>query len=306
MNKKGHPKVSLGIPVFNGENFIAYALDSLLAQTFQDIEIIISDNASTDNTEEICQQYAAMDSRIRYIRNKINLGASKNFNQLFETSRGEYFKWAAHDDLCAPEFLEQCVKILDNKSSYVLCYSKTKVVDDKGEILDDFSIPFKLDSPKAHERFLKCLCTPHPLVDIFGLIRSSVLKKTKLIGNFPSSDRVLEAELALFGPFYEVPEYLFFNRHHDRQHYMLYPTRRQKQAFYDPNRIRKFVYPQWRLLVEHLASIRRAPIKFYETVWSHIYMVFWVRKFWRHLVLNLILKEPKKPWQIAQYKRGIS
>ena len=107
------PRVSIGMPVFNGENYLAEALDSLLTQTFSDFELIISDNASTDKTEEICRAYAVRDQRIRYFRNQENLGASRNYNRVFELSSGEYFKWAAHDDLCAPEFLGRCVDVLD-------------------------------------------------------------------------------------------------------------------------------------------------------------------------------------------------
>ncbi len=123
------PRVSVGLPVYNGENFIKDALDSILAQTFEDFELIISDNASTDGTQQICRQYTSKDQRIRYIRNDGNIGASKNFNQVFELSSGEYFKWIAHDDLCAPEFLERCVEVLDQDPSIVLCFARPKAID---------------------------------------------------------------------------------------------------------------------------------------------------------------------------------
>ena len=99
------PRVSIGLPVYNGENFLEFALDSILGQTFQDFELIISDNASTDATESICRRYAAKDSRIRYYRNPNNQGAAQNYNRVFALARGEYFKWAAHDDVCKPNYL---------------------------------------------------------------------------------------------------------------------------------------------------------------------------------------------------------
>src|SRR5690242_6344650 len=99
------PKVSIGLPVYNGERFLAEAIDSVLAQTFTDFELIISDNASTDRTPEICKAYAEKDSRIRYYRNEENQGASWNFNRVFELSRGMCFQWLAHDDYIAPGFL---------------------------------------------------------------------------------------------------------------------------------------------------------------------------------------------------------
>src|SRR3989337_590294 len=119
------PTVSIGLPVFNGEKYLRQALDSILAQTYQDFELIISDNASTDKTQQICREYVKKDSRIRYYRNKRNLGATRNHNRVFELSCGEYFKWASHDDLLAPEFLSRCVSVLDQDHSIVLCHSKT-------------------------------------------------------------------------------------------------------------------------------------------------------------------------------------
>jgi glycosyltransferase involved in cell wall biosynthesis len=99
------PKVSIGVPVFNGENYLAQALESILAQDFADFEVIISDNCSTDKTPEICTSFAKRDSRVKYFRNDSNIGASPNYNRTFELSRGEYFKWCAHDDRCGRAFL---------------------------------------------------------------------------------------------------------------------------------------------------------------------------------------------------------
>ena len=103
------PKVSIGLPVYNGERYLREALDSILGQTFRDFELIICDNASTDETAAICADYAARDPRIRYHRQTHNIGATANFNHTFELARGAYFKWAAHDDVLAPTWLEKCV-----------------------------------------------------------------------------------------------------------------------------------------------------------------------------------------------------
>jgi glycosyltransferase involved in cell wall biosynthesis len=117
------PRVSIGLPVYNGERFLKDALDSILSQTYRDFELIISDNASSDHTEEICRRYAARDERVRYYRYDNNVGAARNFNRVFQLSRGEYFKWAAHDDICSPGFLQRCVKILDSDTAVVVCFS---------------------------------------------------------------------------------------------------------------------------------------------------------------------------------------
>src|SRR5262245_34163763 len=106
-------KVSIGLPVYNGDNFIRQTIESYLSQTFEDFELIISDNASTDRTEEICRTFAVQDRRVRYTRNKENIGLARNYNQVFTMSCGEYFKWADHDDMCRPTFLMKCVQALE-------------------------------------------------------------------------------------------------------------------------------------------------------------------------------------------------
>ena len=122
----------MGLLVYNGEQYLAETIDSLLAQTFEDFELVISDNASTDATAEICRSYAERDSRIRYIRQAENIGAMGNFNFLFSQARGRYFKWAAADDLVAPTFLTRCIEFLDTQPDYVLCHTRTVTIGANG------------------------------------------------------------------------------------------------------------------------------------------------------------------------------
>ena len=129
------PCVSIGLAVYNGEKYLKKALDSIITQTFTDLELIISDNFSTDNTQQICEQYASQDERIRYYRNNKNIGAPRNFNRAFELASGKYFKWAASDDVLAPDFLRKCVAILDKDASVVLCHSITGRIDENGDLL---------------------------------------------------------------------------------------------------------------------------------------------------------------------------
>ena len=111
------------MPVYNGERYVAEAIRSILAQTLDDFELVICDNASSDRTQEICASFAKNDSRIRYFQNKVNLGGHPNFNRTFELSRGKYFKWAAHDDVLRPELLRSCVKALEESTDAALCQS---------------------------------------------------------------------------------------------------------------------------------------------------------------------------------------
>jgi glycosyltransferase involved in cell wall biosynthesis len=119
------PLVSIGLPVYNGQRFLAQALDSLLGQTLGDLEIVISDNGSTDRTAEICSRYAARDARIRYIRQESNRGAVWNFNFVALQARGQYFRWASANDFCDPRLLEKCVGMLRSDAGAVLCYGRT-------------------------------------------------------------------------------------------------------------------------------------------------------------------------------------
>jgi glycosyltransferase involved in cell wall biosynthesis len=285
------PRVTIGLPVFNGENYVAEAIDSLLAQTYSDFELIISDNASADRTEEICRAYASKDRRILYLRNETNMGAARNFNQTVELAGGEYFKWAAHDDLCAPELIERCVDVLDRDPSIVLCYALSGAIDKHGDRVPDFDAKPTLGSPKPHERFFECVCVPHPQDAVFGVVRADMLRKTRLIGRFMSSDRVLLGELVLLGPFYEIPEYLFFKRQHLEQHWRVHRTRRSRQAWWDSAKTGKLVFRSWRLLREHLLSIGRAPLSWQERTWCYAYMGWWIRLNWRYLSRDLM------PWR---------
>src|SRR5207244_11742434 len=126
------PRLSIAVPVRNGGRFIGQTLDSLLAQNYSDFELIISDNASTDQTEAVCQAYAVRDRRIRYHRSSQDFGSARNYNYLFQQARAEYFKWAAADDLYAPEFVGRCTEVLEHDPSVVLASAKPRFIDEHG------------------------------------------------------------------------------------------------------------------------------------------------------------------------------
>ena len=147
------PRVSVGMPVYNGQRYVKAALDSVLAQTFRDFELFISDNASTDATEEICREYAARDPRIRYSRNDENIGSARNGNRTIQLATGEYFKSAHHDDLCAPEFLARCIEVLEQHPAAVLCYPQSRVIDEHGNLMSDPEDGLDLRAPDPVESF---------------------------------------------------------------------------------------------------------------------------------------------------------
>jgi glycosyltransferase involved in cell wall biosynthesis len=273
-----NPRVSIGVPVYNGENFLKEALDSLLAQTYEDFEIIISDNASTDTTEAICREYAAKDRRIRYYRSEENLGPAWNHNRVFELATGEYFKWACHDDMCAPDFLQKCVEVLDRDESVVVCYSKTKIIDDTGKVIEEYDTGRTADSPNVVERF-RDLRAEHRCYQIYGLMRSRALKQTDLIGYYAHGDGVLLVQLGFLGRFYKIPDYLFFSRNHARQSTKIAQSNYNSYtAWFDPKKAGQFVMPWWRVFREYCLSIGNAPLTWRERLGCALYMVSWLKR----------------------------
>ena len=209
------PRVSVGLPVYNGERYLPNALARLHEQDFEDFELIISDNASTDATGEICLEFARKDPRVRYYRNEANIGFSRNHNRTFELSRGQYFKWAAHDDDFPKAMLRRFVEVFEESAPTV------SVVYSQCEYVDEFGAPEWVDSdgidkndPWPHRRLAHLLANIHMYNITYGLIRSEMLRKTRLYGLYPKSDHVLFAELAMLGVIVEIAEPLLRIRRH--------------------------------------------------------------------------------------------
>jgi glycosyltransferase involved in cell wall biosynthesis len=148
MNKNNNPLVTVGIPVFNGEKFMKRRLDSILNQTYQNFQILISDNRSSDLTSKICGDYQKKENKIKYYRQQKNLGFVKNFNYLIKNTQTKYFVMAAVDDLWEPTFLEENIKILE---------SNEKIVGSIGEVKYFGNISNKNNSPKIVEKLKKII-----------------------------------------------------------------------------------------------------------------------------------------------------
>jgi len=213
MNRR-EPRVSIGLPVRNGARYLGEAVDSLLRQSYTDFELIISDNAATDQTEAICRDYAGKDSRVRYYRNSQDVGLAINYNSLFMRARGKYFKWAAADDVHEPDYLTRCLDVLEHDPAVVLAYGKARFIDENGGPLDNTDPGFDLRSDTAVERFRYVIYATHWVNAIFGLIRTKSLANTRLLPNYPGGDYPLLGELALAGKFVEVPDPLLLRRLH--------------------------------------------------------------------------------------------
>jgi glycosyltransferase involved in cell wall biosynthesis len=275
------PRVSIGVPVYNGARFLTATLESLVGQTYEDIEIVISDNGSTDETEQICRHFTARDARVRYIRHDANRGSALNWNSLVRETSGQYFKWAAHDDLLAPTFVERCVDVLDRSSERVcLVYPRTRIIDENGDAVRDYDDGLDLRDEAPHDR-LRQLVRNMILCNVqYGLIRRSALERTRLMGSFPSSDYVLMAELALLGEFWELPESLFFRREHPASSRRANRTAAEVAEFYKPGSAKtKFVREFWRLFAEQVRSINSAPLTYAERARCDTIFVYeWIRR----------------------------
>ncbi len=254
------PRVSIGVPVYNGARYLAETLDSLLAQTYGDFELIICDNASTDCTQAIAERYVERDPRVRYYRNEENLGASANYRRAFARASGEYFRWANADDLFAPEGLARCVEVLDREPSVVLVYPKTRLIDSEGAVISEYDDRLDVRMATANERFRQALDHIGLVNVIYGLIRARALRRTGLLRAFPGGDIPLVAELTLYGKFHEIPEYLFFRRFHETASSAYKKDLAMLQEFFDPKTRGRTSMRHWQHLSAHFASVARAPL----------------------------------------------
>jgi len=281
------PRVSIGLPVYNGEKHLRKALESILNQTFKDFEIVISDNASTDGTEKICREYADKDKRIRYYRQNQNFGAARNFNLVFELSTGKYFKWAAHDDVCASKYLQRCVNVLDREPSVVLCYPRISYIDEHGHPLTsgegNLSVQGAKPSDRVRKLFSHELRSADVFWSVFGLMRASVLRTTSLICGFNASDQVLLMNLALLGEFYQIREKLFYRRKHPLESMLKHRTPQERAKWFDPTNTSRIILPSWRLIFEHFKVVKRRRLSWSQTLKCFCQITRYAAKRWRVL-----------------------
>ena len=282
--RSGRPLVSIGLPVYNGANYLRHAIDSILAQTYRDLELIISDNASTDGTAAICQEAAARDARVRVVRNAENIGAAGNYNAVFHASRGAYFKWAAHDDVLEPTFVERAVDVLERNPDVVLCSARTKKIDVAGNACGYYDGDPAWADPARSRRFRSLIFTQHACTAVFGLIRREALAATPLIAPYVGSDRVLLAELALHGRVFEIPEELFSRRDHPGSSVRSFPDVRRRVVWFDPKKSAKFALPEWNYVFGYAGAVHRAKVSLVDRARCWLIVASWSLRQWRSLL----------------------
>ncbi|MGW8761652.1 glycosyltransferase family 2 protein [Streptomyces sp. NPDC055815] len=271
------PRLTIGLPVYNGEEYLAESLDALLGQTYEDFELVISDNASTDGTQEISRAYTAKDSRVRYVRLPRNVGATPNHNRVFAECRTELFKWASHDDLYARDLLRRCVEALDEHPDVILAHADQAVIDEDGRVKVPYEYGLATASPHAPVRFRSMLFEPGG-DDFYGVIRTDVLRRVKPLDSYHHADRTFVCEIGLHGRFHQVPELLYFRRDHPTRAERANPSKRSRCVNLDPRRAGA-LHPTPRLLAEYvwgfIDAIRRAPLSAADRRACYRHLVEW-------------------------------
>jgi len=258
--KVQRPRVSIGLPVYNGERYVSEAIGSTCAQTFTDFELIVSDNGSTDGTQDICERAAVADPRIRYIRHTVNRGAYWNFRHVFERARGKYFRWLSADDAVAPESLACCVEVLDRHADVVLCYPKTTLIDASGSVIAPYEDRLDLQSSSPVERF-RMAVERIGLVNVhYGLMRIDDVMTTRLMMHYPNADIVFLLELVLRGKFYEIDRPLFYRRMHQEASSSMKGNTQALQAYFDTSRTDGVGALQWRIFIDQIKAVYRGSL----------------------------------------------
>ncbi len=256
------PLVTVGMPVFNSERYLKQAIDSLLAQTYRDFVLVISDNASTDGTAELCQNFVRQDSRVHYYRASVNIGMSGNFNRVFELTKTKYLKWSTADDFWASDMLADAVAIMESDASIAVCFPRVVIVDAEGNEQGRFEDKLNLMQESPVERFLALIENIELVNHHLGLLRTSAIRQTRLFGKHTAADVGFLAELCLYGKFREVPKHQFFRRFHaDSSSWQRGSQAQQARRFHAAN-VRRVAFNTWRFHWTFSAGVLRSPLGF--------------------------------------------
>jgi len=299
------PLVSIGMPVFNEARHLEEAIESLLGQDHANLELIISDNHSTDRTAAICLEYASRDPRIRYVENESNVGAVTNFNAVFRLSSGPYFMWAGGHDRWHPTFISRCLEVLESDPGVVLCHPQAGVIGGTGTKKSGIDT-------RGLDAFRRLRATLQGMAayTIYGLIRSEALKTTRLFRNLWATDNMILLELALAGASAQINEPLYFERPiwaageawKDEERYL---------AALDPkNSSRRVKLTASAALYGYAGIIRHSPFPQTQKLvlkWDMLRSV--LGKYWRHILFHdflcNLLRVPLGERRVCRFKKRV-
>jgi glycosyltransferase involved in cell wall biosynthesis len=199
------------MPAYNSAKHVRESIDALLAQVYPSIELIISDDGSTDGTREICEEVARADPRVTVIGGA-HLGERHNFNVVLARATGEYFMWAADHDLWDPSYVSACVSALEADPGAVLAYARSRWIDESGSIGDSLDDQLQLESDRASERYRRLIWNLAWGNAIYGVVRRRDLQRTGGYTDHPTPDHLVLAKLAMSGRFLQIPRILYFRR----------------------------------------------------------------------------------------------
>lgn len=293
------PLVTVGIPVYQGERYLPETIESARTQDHPRLEILISDNGSTDGTEEICRAAAAADERVRYLRYDHNRGGTWNYNNLISEARGEMLTITAADDVKLPTFVSSCVAALEAAGDgCILAVSRTRIIDENGDVTEDLGDEnLVIDEPTPHERMAHFMRTVASHI-MYGVVRTDALRATRGLRPVAGGDVVILAELACLGWFTLVPEQSFLQRKHPGAHSA---TRAGYDAFYRPQGHSRFSFPHTRLQADLLLACVIAPVSVAERARClRTSITHWVIPQWRGPAGDLrealgVIRRPGRP-----------
>ena len=208
------PHVTIGVPAYNASAHLSVCLDSLLAQVYGDFVLQIADNASTDETEEICRKYVAMDPRVRYHRHPRNIGMYPNMNFLLRTASTPYVKLANADDYWAPGMLTDALRVMESNPDVVLAYPMMTLVDESGAPFQAYGHRLHLVEPDPTIRFKRALSEIGLVSQLMGVMRASTVRRMRPMRSLPGEDILFVCELSLYGKLFQTSEHQYFRRFH--------------------------------------------------------------------------------------------
>ncbi len=255
------PLVTVGLAVYNSERYVRQSLDTLLAQTYRDFVLLISDNASTDGTGDICREYAARDPRIRYHRNPKNIGMAGNYNLLFSMCRTRYFRWATSDDYWDPEMLADAVAVMEAHPDVVVCYPRAIFVDEQGREFRRWKDILHMMDLEPLPRFWRVVNHIGRVHHHLGLMRADAMRKTGLIAKHVSSDKGFVAEMALHGKFFQVEKYQIYRRMHEDSSSWATHDQAHQARRYHATGVKRIRWNGFRFYWRYAQGVGRSPLR---------------------------------------------
>lgn len=257
------PKVTVGMPVLNGGELFERALQSILNQSYQDIEILISNNASTDQTGGVCERYALLDSRIRYVQQRETIPCLQHYEYLVKEARGEYFFWAPHDDWWDKDFIVNAITALDSSPSAVAAMGRVQYRQPDGGLLWEDKPPYGLDGADVMQRLRHYFSVPITDMLYYAVVRTNVLKRAPFVTSIcPEKGIILY--MIISGAICDVEGMIYNNQ---------LAQKSEKQV------LEVFGLPNWNLRYE--AQVFKTGIK---TLWEELPLLDFIRIFPRYIL----------------------